>query len=311
MTHPSPSRSPTASSGAPPPPRTRSRATTSTATGGVKEHTAGDATSQEPSLDACDSYHRWPEDMDLLAGRSASPTTGSASSGPVSSPSAALSRAPRLAHYRRMVEGALDRGLRPDGDAAPLHGAAVVRGARRLDRRRRGRPVRPLRRGLRAGDRRGRTARLHDQRAEHDRRDGGPGQARRHRLPARPACPPPTTRPPRRSSPPTTRPSRRSGRWTRASRSAGPSPTRSTRRSPGAEDVTAAYRHPREDVFIEAARGDDWIGVQSYTRTRIGAGRPDPGGRRRRAHPHPVGVLPDRGRRGAAPHGRVGRATSR
>ncbi|KPC90423.1 beta-glucosidase, partial [Streptomyces sp. NRRL F-6602] len=45
---------------------------------------------------------------------------------------------------------------------------------------------------------------------------------------------------------------------------------------PGAEEVTAAYRHPREDVFIEAARGDDWIGVQSYTRTRIGADGPIP-----------------------------------
>lgn len=45
---------------------------------------------------------------------------------------------------------------------------------------------------------------------------------------------------------------------------------------PGAEDVTAAYRHPREDVFIEAARGDDWIGVQSYTRTKIGPEGPIP-----------------------------------
>lgn len=45
---------------------------------------------------------------------------------------------------------------------------------------------------------------------------------------------------------------------------------------PGAEDVTAAYRYPREDVFIEAARGDDWIGVQSYTRTKIGADGPVP-----------------------------------
>ncbi|GCB49837.1 beta-galactosidase [Streptomyces sp. NL15-2K] len=45
---------------------------------------------------------------------------------------------------------------------------------------------------------------------------------------------------------------------------------------PGAEAATAAYRHPREDVFIEAARDDDWIGVQSYTRTRITADGPIP-----------------------------------
>lgn len=45
---------------------------------------------------------------------------------------------------------------------------------------------------------------------------------------------------------------------------------------PGAEEITAAYRHPREDVFIEAARDDDFIGVQSYTRTKIGADGPIP-----------------------------------
>lgn len=33
----------------------------------VKEHAAGTHI-QEPSLDACDSYHRWNEDMDTLAG---------------------------------------------------------------------------------------------------------------------------------------------------------------------------------------------------------------------------------------------------
>jgi beta-glucosidase len=43
---------------------------------------------------------------------------------------------------------------------------------------------------------------------------------------------------------------------------------------PGAEEVTAAYRRPREDVFIEAARGDDFIGVQSYTRTKVGQDGP-------------------------------------
>jgi beta-glucosidase len=45
---------------------------------------------------------------------------------------------------------------------------------------------------------------------------------------------------------------------------------------PGAEELTAAYRYPREDVFLEAARNDDWIGVQSYTRTQIGPDGPIP-----------------------------------
>jgi beta-glucosidase len=45
---------------------------------------------------------------------------------------------------------------------------------------------------------------------------------------------------------------------------------------PGAEDVAAAYAWPREDVFLEAAREDDWIGVQAYTRHRIGQNGPLP-----------------------------------
>lgn len=45
---------------------------------------------------------------------------------------------------------------------------------------------------------------------------------------------------------------------------------------PGCEEETAAYRHPREDVFLEAARGDDFVGVQAYLRTFIGKEGPVP-----------------------------------
>ena len=38
---------------------------------------------------------------------------------------------------------------------------------------------------------------------------------------------------------------------------------------PGAEQVLHAYTHPRDEVFLEAARGDDWVGIQTYTRGRI------------------------------------------
>jgi beta-glucosidase len=38
----------------------------------------------------------------------------------------------------------------------------------------------------------------------------------------------------------------------------------------GGEEAVAALRGPYEDVFLEAARGDDFIGVQTYTRTRVG-----------------------------------------
>lgn len=45
---------------------------------------------------------------------------------------------------------------------------------------------------------------------------------------------------------------------------------------PGADDALRAYTRPRMDVFLEAARGDDWVGVQTYTRLVVGErdGRP-------------------------------------
>lgn len=45
---------------------------------------------------------------------------------------------------------------------------------------------------------------------------------------------------------------------------------------PGAEHVAAEYGWSREDVFLDAASGDDWVGVQAYTRTRIGPDGPLP-----------------------------------
>lgn len=42
---------------------------------------------------------------------------------------------------------------------------------------------------------------------------------------------------------------------------------------PGAEEAMRAYSYPREEFFLEVARGDDFVGVQAYTRTFIdGAG---------------------------------------
>lgn len=45
---------------------------------------------------------------------------------------------------------------------------------------------------------------------------------------------------------------------------------------PGAEQVAADYGRSREDVFLDAAEGDDWVGVQAYTRTKIGPEGPLP-----------------------------------
>jgi beta-glucosidase len=38
----------------------------------------------------------------------------------------------------------------------------------------------------------------------------------------------------------------------------------------GAEERVAGKRHRREDIYLEAARGDDFIGVQTYSRARVG-----------------------------------------
>ena len=39
---------------------------------------------------------------------------------------------------------------------------------------------------------------------------------------------------------------------------------------PGGEEWLERVRRPSEDVFLEATQGDDYIGVQTYSRTRVG-----------------------------------------
>ncbi|WP_255506076.1 family 1 glycosylhydrolase [Mycolicibacterium sp. 018/SC-01/001] len=38
---------------------------------------------------------------------------------------------------------------------------------------------------------------------------------------------------------------------------------------PDAAPLFDAYVHPRDEVFLAASRGDDWVGVQAYTRGRL------------------------------------------
>ncbi|WP_026555148.1 family 1 glycosylhydrolase [Arthrobacter sp. 35W] len=66
----------------------------------------------ETSGDACDSYHRWPEDMDLLAGLGFTDYRFSIEWARIEPVPGQFSNA-EIAHYRRMVEGAVERGLRP------------------------------------------------------------------------------------------------------------------------------------------------------------------------------------------------------
>ncbi len=50
--------------------------------------------------------------------------------------------------------------------------------------------------------------------------------------------------------------------------------TQAFQAEPGCEDVKHAYGYPRDDWYLEMSRGDDWVGVQAYTRTIIGPDGP-------------------------------------
>lgn len=66
----------------------------------------------ERSGDACDSYHRYAEDMDLLADAGFTAYRFGLEWARIEPEEGLISRA-ELAHYRRMIDAALDRGLTP------------------------------------------------------------------------------------------------------------------------------------------------------------------------------------------------------
>jgi beta-glucosidase len=66
----------------------------------------------EKSGDACDSYHRWRDDLDLVAGAGLNAYRFSLEWSRIEPEEGEVSRA-ALDHYRRMIDGCLDRGLAP------------------------------------------------------------------------------------------------------------------------------------------------------------------------------------------------------
>lgn len=66
----------------------------------------------QPHGDACDSFHRWPEAMDLLAELGFTDYRFSIEWARIEPAPGRFSKA-EIAYYRRMVDGALERGLRP------------------------------------------------------------------------------------------------------------------------------------------------------------------------------------------------------
>ncbi|MGC5542440.1 family 1 glycosylhydrolase [Streptomyces griseus] len=239
----------------------------------VKEHTAGTHIA-EPSLDACDSYHRWPEDMDLLASLGFTDYRFSLEWARIEPVEGHFSRA-ELAHYRRMVEGAIERGLRP---MVTLHHFTVpqwfeARGGWTAEG-----AVELFARYVAA------CAPVISEGVSHVCTINEPnmvavmaGQAKRGDNSFPPAGLPTPDDETTVAVIAAHHAAVKEVRALDAGIQVGWTIANQVYQAlPGAEDVTAAYRHPREDVFIEAARGDDWIGVQSYTRTRIGPDGPIP-----------------------------------
>jgi beta-glucosidase len=67
---------------------------------------------QDLSGDACDSYHRWPEDLDLVADAGLNAYRFSLEWSRIEPAEGEISRA-QLDHYQRIIDGCRDRGLAP------------------------------------------------------------------------------------------------------------------------------------------------------------------------------------------------------
>jgi beta-glucosidase len=239
----------------------------------------------EPSGDAADSYHRWPEDMDLLCELGFDAYRFSIEWARIEPRRGLISQA-ALEHYRAMVRGALERGLAPvvtlhhftspkwvsdlGGWTAPEATELFAAYARTV--------ADILRDGVRY------VATINEPNimalmyalkrhaAEHGWESVAPG-ARTPREGGAAAVDPASLEP----DPAVVQALIRAHRaasgvlkteiphlqvgWTVANQV--------YQAEPGAEETTAAYAWLREDVFLEAAREDDWIGVQAYTRHRM------------------------------------------
>ncbi len=222
---------------------------------------------KEPSGDALDSFHRWPEDMALAAKAGLKDYRFSIEWARIEPEEGCYSHA-MVAHYRAMVEGAVAAGLRP---MVTLHHCTLPRWLAKkggwrapdaIDRflayLRFAAPViasnvahvctinEPNMVALLSRVAKEGPSILSEGLPEPDREVGQILVEAHQRI---------------REVLRTDHPHIKSG-WSVASLN--------FQGAPGAEEIAAMYARPRETVFLEAARGDDWIGVQSYTRVIVG-----------------------------------------
>ena len=221
----------------------------------------------EPSGDACDHYHRYPDDMPLLAALGFTAYRFSLEWSRIEPEEGHFSRA-ALDHYRRMCAACHEHGIEAivtfHHFTTPRWVAA--RGGWTEPATATASPASASAPPPTSATSIARACTLNEPNivATFGHRWGlfPPGRARPRAAPAR------QRRLRRRAS---QGGRRHQGRPRRAGPSGSPSRCRTTRRWTAAtcERDSGAPRST-EDVFLEAARGDDFIGVQTYTRLRFG-----------------------------------------
>jgi beta-glucosidase len=222
---------------------------------------------EEPSGDAADSYHRYREDMTLLAEAGLTAYRFSIEWARIQPERDYVSRA-AIDHYRRMVDAARERGLEPmvtlhhftnpvwfARDGGWHRDAAVGEFARYVE------AALPVLEDVQL------VCTINEPNMVSVLADPGVAFPSVGLPPGLPAV---TDRliAAHRAAMDLVRAAGASGGWSVATQAYQP--------EAGAEAIAAEYGASREDVFLDAAAGDDWVGVQAYTRTRIGPHGPLP-----------------------------------
>ncbi|MEU9115865.1 family 1 glycosylhydrolase [Streptomyces sp. NPDC048483] len=235
----------------------------------AKEHAPG-TTIHEPSGDACDSYHRYGEDIALLASLGFNTYRFSLEWSRIEPEQGFISRA-AIDHYRRMVTACHDAGLTP---MVTLHHFTVPRW---FDRRG----------GWQAPDAPDLFARFTQavlpilaEGVEWVCTINEPNGVAHDAAKAKENLPNHVYGLPDPDVSQTLVLAHRRSRAVLSTltgvKSGWAIATQAFQPEPGCEQIAHAHGHPREDFFLEAARGDDFIGVQAYTRTVIGPDGPKP-----------------------------------
>ncbi|WP_431279170.1 glycoside hydrolase family 1 protein [Leifsonia poae] len=239
----------------------------------TKEHASGTPI-VEPSLDAADSFHRYPEDMRLLADAGLTAYRFSLEWARIEPERGRVSQA-MLDHYRRMIDTALDHGLDPVitllhftvpqwmHEAGFWHNPESPELFARYTE-----SVLPI---LQTGVRTVCTINEPNIAAMLAGAEDESSLAADGGLPAPdPVVAERLLEAHRRSREIlSTVPGIRSG-WTVATQDFQSSGEQ------GADEALRDYGYVRDDWYLEASRGDDFVGVQAYTRTRIGPNGPLP-----------------------------------